>query len=63
MSSGKTTFLNALIEQIPADKHERVGILEDVFELSAPHLLTKITCIQARKSACKGWFAVLSDLR
>ncbi len=41
MSSGKTTFLNALIEQIPADKHERVGILEDVFELSAPHLVNK----------------------
>jgi type IV secretion system protein VirB11 len=39
MSSGKSTMLNALMEKIPCQ--ERVGILEDVFELSAPHLRNK----------------------
>ena len=39
MGSGKSTLLNALLAIIPS--HERVGILEDVFELSAPHLPNK----------------------
>lgn len=39
MGSGKTTFLNALLAAIPSN--ERVGILEDTFELSAPHLPNK----------------------
>jgi type IV secretion system protein TrbB len=39
MGSGKSTLLNALIAHIPA--RERVGIIEDVFELSAPHLFCK----------------------
>jgi type IV secretion system protein TrbB len=39
MGSGKTTMVNALLAIIPP--HERVGILEDVFELSAPHLPNK----------------------
>jgi type IV secretion system protein TrbB len=39
MGTGKSTMLNALLAEIPAV--ERVGILEDVFELSAPHLENK----------------------
>jgi type IV secretion system protein VirB11 len=39
MGSGKTTLLNALLANVPP--HERVGILEDVFELCAPHLANK----------------------
>jgi type IV secretion system protein TrbB len=39
MGSGKSTLVNALLAIIPP--HERVGILEDVFELSAPHLPNK----------------------
>lgn len=35
-SSGKTTFLNACIHQIPID--ERLITLEDTFELEPPHL-------------------------
>jgi len=39
MGCGKSTMLNALLAEIPAS--ERVGIVEDVFELSAPHLSNK----------------------
>ena len=39
MGSGKSTLVNALLANVPS--HERVGILEDVFELSAPHLPNK----------------------
>jgi type IV secretion system protein TrbB len=39
MGVGKSTILNALLAVIPSS--ERVGILEDVFELSAPHLANK----------------------
>jgi type IV secretion system protein TrbB len=39
MGTGKSTMLNALLAEI--SPCERVGILEDVFELSAPHLSNK----------------------
>lgn len=51
-SSGKTTYLNACIAQIPL--HERIITLEDTYELSIPHRNLVSLCAPKKREGITG---------